>query len=150
MDTSRVRVHRGTASVTSSESGEVRQLGELQQVSLSSDVFSEIQPLPGLALLERPEDNQTVNIDATDRLELGWRSVDGADRYALQVSRSRLFGDNIIDTDSRRSPVATLGLAEQGQLQLARGGLQCRRYPWAMERAAHVSRLLVPESGDRR
>lgn len=113
-NTSLVRVQRGTASVTSAASGEVRQLGELQQVSLTDDSFSDIQPLPGLAFLERPEDNQTVNIDSTDRLELAWREVAGARRYALQVSRSRLFGDNIIDTDQRSQPTATLGLAEQG------------------------------------
>ena len=113
-DSTLVRVHRGTAALTSSSSGEVRRLGELQQVRLDKSVFSEIQPLPGLTILERPEDNQTVNIDSTSRLELVWRDVPGANRYALQVSRSRLFGDTIIDTDSRVEPGATLGLAEQG------------------------------------
>ena len=140
-ESSLIRVHRGTARVTSSSSGEVRELGELQQISLSNDVFSEILPLPGLTLLERPEDNETVNIDSTDRLELGWREVPGASRYALQVSRSRLFGNNIIDTDSRPAPAATLGLAEQGSYswRVAAYNKAGTLGPWSDPRTFRVS-----------
>ncbi len=140
-ESSLVRVHRGTASVTSASSGEVLELGELQQVSLDRDVFSEIRPLPGLPFLEAPENNQIVNIDSTDRIELGWREVPGASRYALQVSRSRLFGDNIIDTDSRLRPQATLGLAEQGSYnwRVAAYNAAGTLGPWSTPRTFRVS-----------
>lgn len=111
---SRVRVRRGSAEVRSVKTGETRQLGEDQQVTQVEDTLSTVEALPGAPDLLEPADNISVDIDTNDRVQLRWEDVDTAARYALQVSRSRLFGDTIIDTTRRLGTTATLGLREEG------------------------------------
>lgn len=94
-----VWVQCGIVSVILVVSGEVCQLGELQQVSFMVDKFFDIQLLFGLVLFECFEDNQMVNIDVIDWLEFFWCEVFGVWWYVFQVFRSCFFGDNIIDID---------------------------------------------------
>lgn len=114
-DRSTVRVSQGTAEVESLETGEVRSLRERQQVSQNKERLGATVPLPAAPSLAGPPDDYAVNIDSTDRVELDWNAVPGASRYALQVSRSRLFGENVVDTSDRPGTSATLRLQEEGR-----------------------------------
>ena len=49
-------------------------------------------------------------------LVLSWNPVETASRYALQVSRNRLFVDNLIDVGERTKARATLGLKGEGTM----------------------------------
>lgn len=112
---STVRVSQGTAEVENLRTGEKRELGERQQVSQNGDRLGATLPLPPAPQLVGPADDHAVNIDSTDRVKLTWSPVNGAIRYALQVSRSRLFGENVVDTTDRIGTSATLGLQEEGR-----------------------------------
>jgi hypothetical protein len=114
-DRSTVRVSQGSARVESLETGEVRELGERQQVSQNGERLGATLPLPPAPVLLGPPDDYAINIDSTDRVKLTWNPVSGAIRYALQVSRSRLFGENIVDSEDRAGTAATLRLQEEGR-----------------------------------
>ncbi|HVS14993.1 MAG TPA: hypothetical protein VMV46_13785 [Thermoanaerobaculia bacterium] len=112
---STVRVSEGTARVRNLRTGESRELGERQEVSQSEDRFGVTVALPPPPDLLGPGDDFAINIDSTDRVKLTWSPVAGAVRYALQVSRSRLFGQNVVDAGDRVGTSATLGLREEGR-----------------------------------
>lgn len=112
---STVRVSQGSAEVENLETGEIRTLGERQQVSQNGDRLGATVPLPLAPTLISPVDDHAINIDSTDRVRLNWSPVVGAARYALQVSRSRLFGENVVDTSDRVGTSATLRLQEEGR-----------------------------------
>lgn len=112
-DVSNVRVNRGKALIRTS-GGETRELAERQQVQQSGEVLGKTEELPAQPDLLTPMDNESINIDTTREIVLGWNEVDGATRYALQISRSRLFGETIEDVQDRTNTEATLGLREEG------------------------------------
>ena len=72
-----------------------------------------------------PLDGATVALDRT--MPLAWEPVAGASRYAFQVSRSRLFVDNVIDVANRTRPRATLGLRGEGSFLERLGNLHAGR-----------------------
>lgn len=111
----KVQSLRGRAQVTALESGETRQLGERQQVSQAAGNLGRTVALPAAPLLSSPPDNFSIDIDTVDRVVLEWTPVEGVSRYALQVSKRRLFGENVIDASDRSAAKATLGLREQGR-----------------------------------
>jgi hypothetical protein len=67
--------------------------------------------------VERPPENFEVTLDAEKSIMLSWQPVSGASRYALQVSRNRLFVDNLIDVGERARTQATLGLKGEGTFE---------------------------------
>ncbi len=97
-----------------SKAGLKREVQALQQVTQTGDLLSEPAPLPGRPSLVTPADNVDLDLDRAPRLALSWDSVPDAARYALQVSRSHLFVDNLIDVKNRPGTRATLGLRGEG------------------------------------
>jgi hypothetical protein len=123
--------------------GATRQVGELQQVTQTGSQISEPRRLPGSPAILEPAENAEINLDRIKELALTWTPVAGAVRYALQVSRNRLFVDNVIDVDNRSATRATLGLRGEGTFlwrvaSFGRDGLQG---PWSAPRQFRVASL---------
>jgi hypothetical protein len=149
--TGRFVSYRGELEVTS-DAGLERRVGELEQVVQTGNLLSSSRTLPDAPAQVRPVDNFEVPLDSAKSLELEWESVPGASRYALQVSRNRLFVDNVIDVNSRTRTSAHLGLKGEGSFEwrvaaLNRDGLQG---PWSAPRSFHVLASRTPgEKGDK-
>ena len=86
----------------------------LEEVTLEGQRLSRPRVLPGRPFLLAPADNYEIPLGSRDRVVLRWSPVSGAVRYALQVSRSRLFVDNIVDVEDRVDTRATVGLRGEG------------------------------------
>ena len=149
--TARFAAFRGELEVTS-KGGVTKKVGPLEEIRQKGDLLSDPTALPPPPLLAEPASHLEVELDAGRRLVLSWETVPGAARYALQVSRSRLFVDNLIDADSRTKTDATLELRGEGSFQgrvaaIGREGLQG---PWSDARSFRVVAALRPgERGDR-
>lgn len=149
--TGRFVAYRGELDVTS-DSGLARKVGELEQVVQTGDLLSATKRLPAAPLQTRPPENHEASLDSVKSLELAWEPVEGASRYALQVSRNRLFVDNVIETNARTKTSAQLGLKGDGSFEwrvaaLNRDGLQG---PWSLPRSFHVLASRRPgEKGDK-
>ncbi|MBP9145370.1 MAG: hypothetical protein KBF21_00300 [Thermoanaerobaculia bacterium] len=149
--TGRFSAFRGALEVASN-AGLKRTVGELEQVVQTGDLLSEARRLPGAPQADRPPDNVELSLAAVKTLVLSWEPVDAAARYALQVSRNRLFVDNIIDVNARTKTEATLGLKGEGTFEwrvaaVGRDGLQG---PWSPPRTFRVRAAEQPgEKGDK-
>ena len=81
------------------------------------------------------------NVRKLHGVRLEWTPVAGASRYALQVSKNRLFGENLIDVGDRYGTEALLALREAGNYVWrvaaydARGSLG----PWSETRKFRVA-----------
>ncbi|MDX1500866.1 MAG: hypothetical protein R3325_00790 [Thermoanaerobaculia bacterium] len=135
----RFTAHRGEVSVTGP--GGTRQLGERQQVEQTGDRLSDTKTLPPAPITLGPPDNLEVFLTETERLQLSWQPVRSAVSYALQVSRNRLFVDNVIDVEARTKTVATLGLVGEGSFiwRVAATDRQGAQGPWSLPRRFRVS-----------
>jgi len=148
--TARFTAFRGTVEVATA-SGATTSIGPLEEVLQRGDVLTDPRALPAAPVVLEPAPHLETSLDATRRLVLSWEPVPGAPRYALQVSRNRLFVDNLIDVESRTKTVATLELRGEGNFQwrvaaLSRDGLQG---PWSEARSFRVAAGLRPgERGD--
>jgi FecR protein len=148
--TARFSAYRGDVEVTS-EAGVVRKLGALEQVTQVGALLSEARSMPGAPNLLAPVAGLETTLDGDRKLVLSWEPVAGAARYALQVSRNRLFVDNLIDVESRTTTHATLGLRAEGTFEWRvasrlRDGLQG---PWSEPRTFRVvGSTHAGESGD--
>ncbi len=114
--TGRFVAFRGSLDVESS-GGLTRRVEALQQVTQTGDLLSEARRVPRAPDVERPPENFEVTLDAEKSIMLSWQPVSGASRYALQVSRNRLFVDNLIDVGERARTQATLGLKGEGTFE---------------------------------
>lgn len=135
----------------SSKGGLTREVKALQQVVQTGDLLSEPKALPGQPQLVEPADNRALDMDQTRRLVLAWDPVPGASRYALQVSRNRLFVDNVIDAGNRTKTRATLGLRGEGAFQwrVAAYGADGFQGPWSEPRKFRVASSRTP-SGEKK
>jgi hypothetical protein len=124
--------HRGGLKVASQD-GTIRNVGELQRVVQSGGGLSEARALPEAPILAAPEDNLELALGNVDTIELRWRPVKRAETYALQVSQSRLFVDNVIDVENRTKTMATLGLRGEGSFlwRVAAFDDEGQRGPWS-------------------
>ena len=149
--TARFTAFRGEVEVTSS-GGVKRSIGPLEEIRQRGDLLTDAKALPQAPEVIQPAAQLETSLDASRRLVLSWEPVPGASRYALQVSRNRLFVDNLIDVDSRTKTEATLDLRGEGSFQwrvsaLDREGLQG---PWSDARSFRVVAGARPgERGDR-
>jgi hypothetical protein len=100
-----------------SKGGLKRDVKALQQVVQTGELLSEPAPLPGRPSLITPADNVDLDLDRARQVSLTWDPVPNAAHYALQVSRSHLFVDNLIDVKNRPATHATLGLRGEGTFQ---------------------------------
>jgi hypothetical protein len=124
--------YRGEVTVAGAD-GETRTLAPLQAVAQSDGKLSAVLALPAAPQLRAPDDNADVDVDSVKQLQLAWEGIEGVERYALQVSRNRLFVDNVIDVQDRRTTQATLGIQGEGAFvwrvaALGEGGV---RGPWS-------------------
>lgn len=131
---------RGGVKVASKEGGDTQELGQLEQVVQRGDEISAPRQLPDAPEIVKPEDNIELYLDGSRRLVLNWRPVKRASRYALQVSGNRLFVDNVIDTQDRVKPQATVGLRNEGTFVWRVAALdgQGEQGPWSSARRFRV------------
>ena len=143
----RFATYQGNMEVSTDE-GRTEQVAELQQVTQSGKALSKPRPLPAIPALAAPEDGQVFDLDAS-QLVLTWQPVAGAERYALQVSRSQHFVDNIIDVDDRDNLKATVGLRGEGSFmwRVAAFGSEGVMGPWSAPRGFRVAARREPTSG---
>jgi hypothetical protein len=135
-----------------SRGGVTRTVGPLEEIRQQGDLLTDPAALPDSPQIAAPPANLEVTLDEGRRLVLSWLPVPGAVRYALQVSRSRLFVDNLIDVDSRSKTEATLELRGEGgfQWRVAAVGREGLQGPWSDTRSFRVVAALRPgERGDR-
>jgi len=132
-----------------SKGGVTRKIGPLEEIRQRGDLLTDPRALPPAPTVLEPAAHVEANLEPHRRLALAWQPVQNATRYALQVSRSRLFVDNLVDVDSRAKTEATLELRGEGSFQwrvaaISRDGLQG---PWTEPRTIRVVAGL--ESGER-
>jgi hypothetical protein len=108
----RFSTYRGKMQVTSGT--EVREVAALQTVHQAAGKLGTTESLPPAPRITRPAENADFDYDSQKQLKLGWDPVPGGERYALQVSRNRLFVDNVIDAPERKTTAATLGIQGEG------------------------------------
>ncbi|MBV8202756.1 MAG: FecR domain-containing protein, partial [Acidobacteria bacterium] len=121
--------------------GMTREVGELQQVVQTGDLLSQAQKLPASPVPLEPADNRELDLDRSQNLVLSWNAVPGANRYALQVSRSHLFADNLINVENRTRAKATLGLRGEGTFfwRVAAFSREGTEGPWSRPRKFRVA-----------
>ncbi|MEE2778551.1 MAG: hypothetical protein VYE73_17520 [Acidobacteriota bacterium] len=106
-------VGKGTAEIASTESGEKRELAELEQVVQRQEELGETRVLLDQPEAVGPPNNFDLNLDCDREVVLSWSGVEGARGYQLQVSRNRLFGERLVD-QTRGKTSATLGINGEG------------------------------------
>ncbi|MFQ5350585.1 MAG: hypothetical protein ACE5EG_09105 [Thermoanaerobaculia bacterium] len=143
----RFATYQGNMEV-STDTGRTEQVAELQQVTQSGQTLSKPRPLPAIPALATPADGEVFGLEVAE-LVLTWREVPGAERYALQVSRSQHFVDNIIDVDDRDTLKATLGLRGEGSFmwRVAAFGNEGVMGPWSAPRGFRVASRREPTTG---
>ncbi len=136
----RIGAVRGAVEV-SNQAGQVRSLGDLQQVVQEGALLSDAQPLPAQPQLMAPADKREIDASRQREVVLSWLPVDGATGYTLQVSRNRLFGDNVIDARRRGKTSARLRIQGEGNFQwrVAAEGGDDERGPWSAVRLFRVA-----------
>jgi hypothetical protein len=129
----------GTVEVAA-KGGLTREVQPMQQVVQTGDLLSEPSPLPESPELQEPSDNADLNLEQMRQVVLAWNPVQGAGRYALQISRNHLFVDNVIDVGNRTRTRATVGLRGEGAFQWRvaafKDGVQG---PWSKPRKFRVA-----------
>ena len=123
----------GGMEVTSKD-GQTRKVGELEKVVQNDATLSAVKELPEAPALLGPADNDELSLDSDPEVTLIWEPVEGASRYALQVSTNKLFVDNVIDVDNRRRTRARVGLRGEGSFvwRVAAFDASGARGPWSL------------------
>lgn len=131
--------YRGGLEVVS-KSGEKKSLGSFQEVRQVGTALSAPKPLPPAPQPMAPKDNLAVGLAPGAKVVLRWAPLQGATGYDLEVSRNRLFVDNVIDVSKRRKNEATLGVQGTGSFlwRVAAVGNDGTRGPWSDARAFRV------------
>jgi len=111
---SQFSTYRGSLNVEPKRGGVTRRVGALQQAVERGSGVSEVRPLPAQPTPTEPANNIEIDHTLQHKLQLAWDAVSGAKYYALQVSRNRLFSDNVIDVDKRTKTSATLAVLGEG------------------------------------
>lgn len=145
--TGRFAAFRGSMEVASA-GGEERKVEALEQVVQRGERLAATEKLLPPPTLGTPDDNATFSLDENQELRLQWEPLEGAQGYALQVSRGHLFVDNVIDVLDRTTTHATLGIRGAGSFvwRVAGIGKNGAQGPWAPARSFRV--LALPAEGE--
>jgi glucodextranase-like protein/FecR-like protein len=109
----RTEVQSGSAEVETA--GKTLTVRPLERVEVSGDqTVSKVKLLPAPALLDPSDQRMYLRQDpSSETTTLRWAKVPGGDRYRLQIARTALFGDLLLDkSDIRSSSVQIPGLQE--------------------------------------
>jgi hypothetical protein len=90
-------------------------LKPLERMELSGDQVVSRRRMPPAPDLLNPADQRVFLLDdpATEDTSLRWAKVEGGERYRLQIARTALFGDLLLDkSDIRSTSVRIPGLQE--------------------------------------
>lgn len=125
--------YRGSLNVEPKRAGITRRVGALQQVVERGTGVSEVRPLPAQPVPVQPANNLEIDHTLQHELRLAWDPVSGANRYILQISRNRLFSDNVIDAEDRTKTSATLAVLGEGTFlwRVAAVDSDGRAGPWS-------------------
>ncbi len=148
-NTGRFATYRGQMTVAS-DSGTVRNLGALEQVTQRRGRLSAPQSLPRAPDLIAPA-NSYEQKESDRELRISWKQVIGAAHYQLQISRNQLFTDNIIEVDRRKKTTATLGVRGAGSFvwRVAAVDANDRRGPWSTVHRFRITSERGEKSSDR-
>lgn len=116
--------------------GESRDLAQLQQVLQQGEELSAPRPLPARPALLAPDDHHEIRGEQADPLVLAWEPVPAAAAYALQVSESPQFVDNVVEDPARAATRATLGIRGPGSFvwRVAAKSADGAQGPWSEAR----------------
>lgn len=135
-----------------SKSGQVRQIGALQQVEMIGDRLTEVKALPNKPVLTSPTDDRAIDLSSNNEVSLAWQRVPGARRYHLMISNTRLFAYNFIEDQQRQKTSARVGLRGEGSFfwRVAAVDSNGATGPWSDTRSFSVASLSsVGEVNDR-
>jgi hypothetical protein len=105
-------VHSGTARIEAAGRTLILQPMERLQVTENQEV-KRLKLLPAPSLLEPPDQRVFAIEDPSAATLLRWARVEGAARYRLQIARTALFGDLLLDkSDIKSTSVQIPGLQE--------------------------------------
>ncbi len=132
----------GGTKVTST-SGETQQMRALEQVEQQGETLSAPKPVPPSPELATPANNQEIDFDSQKELRLAWGRVPDAQRYALNVSRSQIFAENIIEDQNRRKASARVGIRGEGIFywRVAAYDREGARGAWSETRSFRIASL---------
>lgn len=144
-------VYRGEMGVRTQD-GATQKIVALQEVEERDGEMSEPRSLPVSPELRQPSDNFEANLDQVDRIVLSWSPVEGSEGYALQVSESHLFVENLIEANDRTSTEATLGVLGEGAFlwRVAALNPDGAQGPWSPPRRFRVVSLAGTSPGEDR
>jgi hypothetical protein len=147
-DSGKFASYRGTMEVKA-ESGQTREVRELQQVDQVGDLLSQPKALPAQVQLLRPSNDQQIALEE-EETQLAWQPVSGARQYSLAISRSPLFADQVISDPDRRKTTARLGLQDEGIFfwRVAAVDRSGNQGPWSEPRAFRVAAVGATEEAE--
>lgn len=146
--TGRFAAYRGSLQVAASD-GDEETVEELEQVVQRAGRLGGPVPLPPAPALLGPDDDTEIDVETSPELVLSWQGVPSAEAYALQVSRSQLFVDNVIDVTGRERTQATLGVRAEGAFawRVAASAPGGDLGPWSEPRTFRVAAVRRREAG---
>jgi len=147
--TGRFASYRGGLRVATND-GEEQRIAGLRQVVQRRERLSQPESLPRSPELSEPANNYQASFGVDETVVLAWKPLPGVREYALQVSQSSLFVDNVIDRQDRSRPGATLGIRGEGTFlwrvaAIDRNGVQG---PWSEPRKFRVTSLVGASERD--
>jgi hypothetical protein len=145
---SRFSSYQGTMEIRT-RIGTLRRLGTMEQFTMTAAGLSANVSLPPSPSLEWPDADTDFEL-ADAEVTLRWKRVDGAPRYALQISRDAHFIDNVIDVEDRVSSSARVGFLEEGEFlwRVAAFSRQGFKGPWSEPQAFRVLGEATPDRTD--
>ncbi|MGE5232900.1 MAG: hypothetical protein ACM3OB_02225 [Acidobacteriota bacterium] len=142
----RFAAYRGGVEVET-RGGQKRAIAANQQVVQTGAVLSDVRTMPTAPTPLEPANGVSLSVERDKQVALTWEAVPGATRYALQISRNRLFVDNVIDVDNRTKTRATLALRGDGTFlwRVAALGKDGAQGAWSAPRELRVVSVEQPD-----
>lgn len=132
---------KGSASVSPASGGPGVKINTGEKVSATAaGSLSPVKKLLMPPALLTPADNQVFPVASESRVDFGWEAVPGANQYAMQVSRSRLFTTQEINS-RRQKTTASAKVTAEGSFywRVASIGADADTGPFSVIRRFRVS-----------